>query len=116
MRNNATLLYSFFLVIGDFVAILLAFAAAYIVRFHVFQTANIASVSGRSFLYALYATLPLWILIHALIGLYRQDVYEKRFVEIGRLLSGAFFGTLVIIGYDFLADESLFWLAVFFAG
>ncbi len=106
MRNNATHLYSFFLVIGDFVAILLAFAAAYIVRFHVFDTANIASVSGRSFLYALYATLPLWILIHALIGLYRQEIYEKRFTELGRLFSGAFFGTLVIIGYNFMSDQS----------
>ncbi len=106
MRNNATLLYSFFLVIGDFVAILLAFAAAYIVRFHVFSTANIASVSGRSFLYALYAVLPLWILIHALIGLYRQEIYEKRFTEFGRLFSGAFFGTLLIIGYNFMANES----------
>lgn len=107
MRNNTTLLYSFFLVIGDFVAVALAFAAAYLLRFRIFETSNLATMSGRAFIYALLAVLPLWIMIHGLLGLYRQEVYEKRFTELGRLFGGAFFGVLALIGYDFMTDGQL---------
>jgi exopolysaccharide biosynthesis polyprenyl glycosylphosphotransferase len=46
--------------------------------------------------------------VHAFIGLYSQEVFEKRFVELGRLLVGSMLGVLVVLGYDFVSDTTLF--------
>src|SRR5690606_30493195 len=54
------------------------------------------------------SVLPFWLLVHGAIGLYRNDVYEKRFTELGRLITGAFIGILVVIGYDFVIEGQLF--------
>lgn len=107
MKNNASLVYSLFLLFGDFIALIAAFAAAYVLRFQYFDDGKLATIGGENFLRAIVSILPVWLLVHAFIGLYRQEVYEKRFVEIGRLLVGAFLGTLLIIGYDFGAPEQL---------
>lgn len=107
MKNNASLLYSIFLLFGDFLALIAAFAAAYVLRFQYFEDGKLATIGGENFLTAIISILPVWLLVHAFIGLYRQDVYEKRFVELGRLLVGAFLGTLLIIGYDFLSEDQL---------
>lgn len=107
MRNNASLGYSIFLILGDFLALIAAFAAAYLLRFRLLDDGKVASVGGETFLYAIISLLPIWLLIHAFIGLYRQEVYEKRFSELGRVLVGAFIGTLAIISYDFLVEGRL---------
>jgi exopolysaccharide biosynthesis polyprenyl glycosylphosphotransferase len=107
MKNNASLIYSIFLLIGDFVALVAAFAAAYIIRFRIFEDGKTASVGGENFLVAILSILPLWLLIHAFIGLYRQEIYEKRFVEIGRLLVGSVIGVMTVISYDFLTESDL---------
>lgn len=108
MKNNASVVYALFLVAGDFVALACAFLAAYLLRFRIFDGAPVASVSGRTFFYAILATLPLWIIIHALMGLYSQSVYERRFSELGRLLVASVTGILTVIGYDFFVDAKLF--------
>lgn len=107
MKNNASLLYSLFLLFGDFIALIIAFAAAYVLRFRYFEDGKLASIGGENFLIAIVSILPIWLLVHAFIGLYRQDIYDRRFVEIARLLVGSFLGTLLIIGYDFLSDDVL---------
>ncbi len=107
MKNNASLIYSIFLLFGDFIALIAAFAAAYFLRFNYFDDGKIATIGGENFLKAIVYILPVWLLVHAFIGLYRQEIYEKRFVELGRLLVGAFIGTLLIIGYDFLSEDQL---------
>lgn len=107
MRNNASLLYSILLLVGDFLALVAAFAASYLLRFRFFDDGKVASVGGDTFLQAIISILPIWLLVHAFIGLYGQSVYEKRFTEIGRLFMGSFIGTLLIIGYDFLSDDVL---------
>jgi len=107
MKNNASLIYSVFLLIGDFLAILVAFMMAYFIRFRLFETTKVATIGGREFVMAIVSILPIWLLIHALIGLYRQEVYERRFVELGRLLMGASIGVMAIISYDFLTNSNL---------
>lgn len=107
MKNNASLVYAIFLLAGDFLALIAAFITAYLLRFKFMDDGKVASVGGETFVYAIISILPIWLLIHATIGLYRLDVYEKRFVELGRLLVGTFLGTLAIIGYDFLVEGAL---------
>lgn len=108
MKNNASLAYSVVLILGDFLALVGAFTVAYIVRVKFDPRPLIEQIPAMTFFYATITVLPLWILVHAFIGLYSQDIYEKRFAELGRLLVGSFVGILVVIGYDFVSPDELF--------
>ncbi len=103
MRNNASFVYSLFLIVGDFAVLTLAFIAAYILRFQILDIEGVSGVPGTTYAIAIVSTLPLWILVHALIGLYSQSVYERRFSEIGRLLIGSVVGIMAGISYDFFS-------------
>ena len=96
MKSNASLLYSFFLVVGDFLALVLAFVTAYILRVSINITGKPIpeTVYARTYLEIFLVLLPFWILIFALLGLYNNSIYEKRFSEFGRLLIGSFIGML----------------------
>lgn len=108
MRNNATLAYSFLLIVGDFLALLGAFSLAYILRVKFDTRPLIEQIPAFTYFIAFTAVLPLWIIVHASLGLYNQAVYERRFAEFGRLLLGSFVGILVVIGYDFVSPDNLF--------
>jgi exopolysaccharide biosynthesis polyprenyl glycosylphosphotransferase len=108
MKNNATLVYSFLLIIGDFLALLAAFSVAYILRVKFDPRPLIEQIPAGTYFFAFATVLPLWIVVHAFIGLYNQAVYERRFTELGRLLVGSLLGILVVIGYEFVAQKGLF--------
>lgn len=108
MRSNATFAYALFLIIGDFLALIAAFTAAYILRVKVDPRPVIEQIPALEYIQAFLIVLPFWILVHAFIGLYTPAVYERRFGEIGRLFLGSFMGILVVIGYDFVTDGNLF--------
>ena len=109
MKNNASIFYSTVLIIGDALALTAAFTVSYIIRVK-FQSELplIEQIPALNFLYAFLVVLPFWLLAHAFIGLYRNDIYDKRFVEIGRLITGSFIGILLVIGYDFVIEGHLF--------
>ena len=104
MKNNASFAYAFLLVVGDFIAIMLAFTIAYILRVSISDEPFI-EVPARSFANIFAIIIPFWLIIFGLLGLYNQTVYEKRFSELGRLLAGSFIGILLVIGYDFASDD-----------
>lgn len=108
MKNNASLVYALFLILGDFLALIAAFISAYILRVKIDDRPLIQQIPAETYIYASLAVLPLWITVHALIGLYHRNTYQNRFREFGRLIVGSFLGILVVIGYDFVADEELF--------
>ncbi len=111
MKNNASLVYSTCLVIGDFLALIAAFVAAYLLRvkagFGISQQA-FGPISGRTYIGIFLVVLPFWILIFALLGLYNQSIYEKRFREVGRLLIGSFIGLMFVIFWNFLSSKPIF--------
>lgn len=108
MKNNASLAYAVLLIVGDFLALLAAFSFAYVLRVKLDPRPLIEHIPAISYLYAFAAVLPLWILVHAFIGLYNQNIYEKRFTELGHIFVGSFIGILVVIGYDFVTNGKLF--------
>lgn len=108
MKNNAAIGYALLLIIGDFLALLAAFSLAYILRVKVDARPLIEQITAREYFTAMFSVLPLWIIVNAFIGLYSQKVYEKRFQELGRLLVGSILGILVVIGYDFIINGTLF--------
>ncbi len=108
MKNNASLFFALLLIVGDFLALLAAFSFAYILRVKYDPRPLIEQIPALEYFYAVAVVLPLWVFVHASVGLYNPAIYEKRFVEIGRLFIGSFLGILVVIGYDFVADGRLF--------
>lgn len=108
MKNNTSLVYNIFLVIGDFVALVLAFGAAYVIRAHYYTAAVAHPIHASTYIGVFLALLPFWIIIFALIGLYNQYIYEKRFQEVGLLLIGSFLGFLFVIFWNFISLHPIF--------
>lgn len=110
MKNSATTTYNIFLMIGDFLSLVLAFVGAYILRvtFTVGGTAPSNQIEALPYLQAFLMILPLWILVFGLLGLYNHNIYERRFSEFGRLLVGSFIGLLAVVFVDFLLLEPIF--------
>jgi exopolysaccharide biosynthesis polyprenyl glycosylphosphotransferase len=111
MKNNVSLIYNVFLVVGDFLALAAAFIAAYLLRVK-FQVGidprDIGPSNGRAFISAFLVMIPFWILIFSLLGLYNDSIYEKRFKEIGRLLIGSFIGLLFVVFWEFMTVDQIF--------
>lgn len=108
MKNNASFVYSFFLVIGDFIALVAAFLGAYLIR-GMFDSRPVANpVPATTYLGIFIALIPFWILIFGLLGLYNSNIYEKRFQEIGRLFMGSFVGFLFVIAAAYFSTSTIF--------
>jgi exopolysaccharide biosynthesis polyprenyl glycosylphosphotransferase len=108
MKNNASQIYNLLLMLGDFLALIAAFVTAYILRVSLSDVPIANPVPARTYLQIFVVVLPFWILIFGLLGLYNNSIYEKRFVEFGRLLIGSFVGLLFVIFISFLSDRPLF--------
>lgn len=108
MKNNASLVYNFCLILGDALAITVAFTIAYILRVSLDSQALSASVSSQSYITILVSLLPFWILTFGLLGLYNSRIYDKRFSELGRLLLGVFIGILFVISYSYITNTPVF--------
>lgn len=107
MKSSTSAVYAFLLLIGDFLAIMGAFAVAYVFRVSLSDAPFIAISSGE---YARIFVLlsPIWIGIFALLGLYNRDVYEWRLKEFGKLIVGSFVGTMAMITYEFVVARPIF--------
>ncbi|HEX9153631.1 MAG TPA: sugar transferase [Candidatus Saccharimonadales bacterium] len=108
MKNNLSLIYNVCLVVGDFLALVAAFVAAYILRVKIDPRPLLEPISSTTYLSIFLTVLPLWILIFGLLGLYNSNIYEKRFKEFGRLFIGSFIGLLIVVFWDFVAKEPIF--------
>lgn len=108
MKNNASVIYNFALIIGDALAITLAFSIAYILRVTISHVPTSAQVPADTYLAIIISLLPFWILIFGLLGLYNARIYDKRFSELGRLFTGCFIGILFIISYAYIANVTVF--------
>lgn len=108
MKTNSSLAYAFLLIVGDFLALLAAFSVAYILRVKFDTRPLIEQIPALTYFIAFATVLPLWIAVHAFIGLYNHAIYERRFSELGRLFVGSIIGILVLIGYDFVSNKGLF--------
>jgi exopolysaccharide biosynthesis polyprenyl glycosylphosphotransferase len=112
MKSNSSLLYSVFLVVGDSMALILAFVGAYILRvtFGLTFGASLIThpVHAITYLQIFLLLLPFWLLIFGLFGLYQEHIYEKRFSEAGRLFFGSFVGLLFVLSYAYSSNQVIF--------
>lgn len=108
MKNNASFVYSFCLVILDFLALLVAYVIAYIIRVKIDDRPLIEFIPARSFFSAFLVLSLFWVVIFALLGLYNNYIYENRFKEFGRLVVGSFVGLLFILSVAYISKEPIF--------
>ncbi len=108
MKNNVSLIYNACLVVGDFLALVAAFVAAYILRVKLDPRPLLEPIHALTYLGIFLTVLPFWILIFAWLGLYNSNIYEKRFNEFGRLLIGSFIGLLFVIFWNFISKQPIF--------
>lgn len=108
MKNNASIVYSFFLVVGDFLSLLIAFVGAYLLRVTFGDRPIIVPVHAKTYLVASLLIIPFWIVIFGLLGLYSRSTFEKRFSEIGRLFVGSFIGFLLVTGVAYFSNKPIF--------
>lgn len=108
MKNNASFVYSFVLVIGDFLALVAAFIGAYLLRVTLSSTPVANPVHAVTYVELFALLAPFWLLIFGLLGLYNRNIYENRFGEMGRLLIGSFVGLLFVIACDFAVVRPIF--------
>ncbi|HUA13542.1 MAG TPA: sugar transferase [Candidatus Sulfotelmatobacter sp.] len=108
MKNNASIIYKVTLVVGDGLAILIAFTVAYILRVSISHRPLSAHVHATTYISILVGLLPFWILIFALLGLYSSRVVDRRFSEVGRIVVGTLIGILSIISYSYMFDIKIF--------
>ena len=108
MKNNASLVYSVALLVGDFFALLAAFTVAYILRVTLDHTAISEHVHALTYIGILATLLPFFLLTFGLLGLYTPKVYWNRFSEIARLGVGCLIGIMAVISYSYLANVAIF--------
>jgi exopolysaccharide biosynthesis polyprenyl glycosylphosphotransferase len=108
MKSNASLIYSFILVVGDGLALVAAFVLAYFLRSHLGHVPVAHPIHGTTYLGIFLLLLPFWILVFALMGLYGNSIQEKRFVEFGRLLIGSFIGLFFVTSYAYFSLHPVF--------
>ncbi len=108
MRNNASTSYSLLLTLGDTAVILLSFIISYVLRVTLDDRPLVEEIPALTFATISLSIAPLWIVVFASLGLYKEAVYGRRIPEIGRLLIGSFIGILLVIGYEFLSNEPIF--------
>jgi exopolysaccharide biosynthesis polyprenyl glycosylphosphotransferase len=108
MKNNTSLTYSVALLIGDFTALLTAFATAYLFRVSLNHTPISEHVQASTYITIVATLLPFFLIVFALLGLYNARVQWQRFEEFGRLILGCFIGITGVISYSYLANVQIF--------
>jgi exopolysaccharide biosynthesis polyprenyl glycosylphosphotransferase len=108
MKNNASVIYSVCLILGDFIALLLAYSLAYILRVTIDHTPVSSAISSSHYFDTIVMLLPIFLIIFAFLGLYSFRIYEKRFNEFGRLFMGSFVAILLVISYGYVDNIKIF--------
>lgn len=108
MPTKNTKFYSLLLVLADTTILLAAFSLAYIVRVQYDSRPLLTSVYAVDYLQAFLVIVPIWIVIFASLGLYTASTYNRRLVEWGKILLGAFIGILIIIGWEYVTEKHIF--------
>lgn len=108
MKHSASLLYSFILFVLDFIALIIAFTLAYVVRVKLDDRPLLEPISAGGYIGVVTLLLIFWLIIYALLGLYKSNVYENRFKEFSMLLMGSFIGILFLIGSEYVLNRAIF--------
>ena len=110
MQKKSDLVLRLCLIIGDALALVASFAAAYFVRVHVDPRPYMFDSQLLDFTLTVAWVVPVMLIIIASLGLYKKSVVinKSRLPERGRLVMAAILSVAALIVYDFFTGENLF--------
>lgn len=108
MPSKNTKRYSLTLIAADLVVLTLVFFAAYYLRTQIDHRPLLYEVFVRDYILGLTIIAPLWIIMHATLGLYNASVYGRRLAEWGKIIVGSIIGVLLIIGWEYITRIYIF--------
>ena len=110
MRKKSDFILRFCLIIGDGLALILSFAAAYFIRVHVDPRPYVFESQLLDFTMSVVFLIPILLIILATLGLYKKSIFlgKSRLVEVGKLMVAAVLSVAALIVYDFFKGDNLF--------
>ena len=110
MQKKADYFLRLCLIIGDALALILSFAAAYFIRTHVDQRPYYFDVELAEFTLTIAFLVPALLIILAALGLYKKSIFlaKSRLAELGRIFIASILSVAALITYDFFKGDNLF--------
>ena len=110
MRKKSDYILRLGLILGDALALILSFAAAYFIRVKVDPRPWMFEFDFLGFLQTVIFTVPVLLIVLASLGLYRKNIFlgRTRTPERVRLILAAVLSVSALIVYDFFRGEDLF--------
>lgn len=108
MTRRNSKLYSFTLMLVDALVLIAAFVISYVIRVRYDPRPLLHNIYAYDYLFSFLLIVPFWIAIFGLIGLYQPRTYNRRLVEWGKIAIGVFLGILLVIGWEYVSDKSIF--------
>ena len=110
MRKKSDFVLRLCLIIGDALMLMLSFAMAYYIRVKIDPRPYVFEFQFYDYLATVATLIPILIIILAVLGLYRKDIFlgKSRLPERGRLVLAAVLAVAALIVYDFFKGDDLF--------
>ena len=110
MQKKSDSILRFCLIVGDAVALIFSFAAAYFIRVHVDPRPYEFESQLLDFTLTIVCLVPIMLIILAALGLYKKSIFlgRTRFPERGRLALAAVLSVSSLIVYDFFKGDNVF--------
>jgi exopolysaccharide biosynthesis polyprenyl glycosylphosphotransferase len=108
MRRQNSKIYSLILILIDTLVLIAAFTLAYVARVQLDPRPLLENVNAYDFLFTFILLVPFWILVFASLGLYQPKTYNRRLIEWSKIAVGVSIGILIIIGWEYVTEGTLF--------
>ena len=108
MSRRNSKLYSFTLILIDALVLITTFVLAYIARVQYDPRPLLHNIYAFDYLFAFVLIVPVWIFIFAVLGLYQPSTYNRRLAEWAKIAIGTFIGILLVIGWEYVSDKTIF--------
>lgn len=109
MKKDPGLIFRVILIFTDAVAVIAAFLIAYLIRIHIDSRPYYFETEVETFLSTMALIVPVWIILHFILGLYRKAVIfsRSRLPELSRLFAASILGIMSIITYGFFTGRTI---------
>lgn len=108
MSRRNSKLYSFILILIDALVLVATFVLAYVARVQYDPRPLLQNIYAYDYLFAFLLIVPFWIFVFAILGLYHPRTYNRRLIEWSKIAVGSFIGILLVIGWEYISDKSIF--------